>query len=137
VQNAGADRALAAEALLRFAKVEQAYYGSTTGRILEIVGMAIADFRNQMVVFDGLARARTNQHLLQHPSRPCRDTNCCYVSVLAVLRKMKDSSNRTNLANCYDRPTQNGWAETPCHALDQPAALEAVLEDARHHGFIR
>jgi hypothetical protein len=50
---------------------------------------------------------------------------------------MKDSSNRTNLANCYDRPTQNGWAETPCHALDQPAALEAVLEGARHHGFIR
>jgi hypothetical protein len=90
VQNAGADRALAAEALLRFAKVEQAYYGSKTGRILEIVGTAIADFRNQMVVFDGLARARTNQHLLQHPSRPCRDTNCCYVSVLAVLRKMNE-----------------------------------------------
>lgn len=137
VQNAGADRILAAEALLRFAKVEQAYYASKTGRILEIVGRAIADFRTQMVVFDRLARERTNQYLLRHPSRPCSDTICCYGSVLNALRNMGSSSKRTNLAKRYDTTTQNRWAETPCRALDQPAELDAVLEDARQRGFIR
>jgi hypothetical protein len=136
VQNAGGDPVRAAEALLRFAKVEQAYYGSKTGRILEIVGTAIADFRRQMVAFDRLARNRTNHYLSHHPVRPCSDTTCCYGSVLTALQHMGRYSDQ-NVAQKFPVPTQKGWAKTPCQPLDQPSALDAAIAEARRQRFMR